>query len=154
MNRLIASLAVLVLLFWSLFVYRLILRIPDSRNHQSSEISASHAATAQELLALLHPKAGTFKDVRDPFRAPEGRKTQPRKAAERTEDKAPPVVKEHPQISLDAVLPGDNPVAILKYHGESAVVKQGQAIWGVTVVSIDASKVILDYEGDDFELRP
>lgn len=30
---------------------------------------------------------------------------------------------------LDAILPGDKPVAILKYRGESAVVCVGQEIW-------------------------
>lgn len=59
----------------------------------------------------------------------------------------------HPAIMLDAVLPGDNPVAILKFRGESAVVKVGQEIWGVTVSAIKNDGVILHDEIGDFEIK-
>ncbi|MCQ2101342.1 MAG: hypothetical protein MJZ10_13675 [Fibrobacter sp.] len=36
-------------------------------------------------------------------------------------------------LTLDAILPGDNPVAIIKFRGESAVVSVGQEIWNVVV---------------------
>lgn len=58
----------------------------------------------------------------------------------------------HPQITLDAILPGDNPVAILKFHGESAVVSVGQEIWGVTVASIEAERVALRFDGTSFSI--
>ncbi|MCQ2054982.1 MAG: hypothetical protein MJY82_06790 [Fibrobacter sp.] len=54
---------------------------------------------------------------------------------------------------LDAILPGDKPVAILKYRGESAVVCVGQEIWDVTVVAIGADQVTLKYEGETFTVR-
>ena len=61
--------------------------------------------------------------------------------------------KQHPPITLDAILPGRNPVAILKFHGESAVVSVGQKIWDVTVVAIKNDRVILKDEIGKFELK-
>jgi len=64
-----------------------------------------------------------------------------------------PPPKEHPPITLDAILPGNNPVAILKFHGESAVVSVGQKIWEVTVIAIKNDCVILRDEIGKFELK-
>ena len=61
--------------------------------------------------------------------------------------------KQHKPITLDAILPGRNPVAILKFHGESAVVSVGQKIWDVTVVAIKNDRVILKDEIGKFELK-
>ena len=65
----------------------------------------------------------------------------------------PALPKEHLPITLDAILPGNNPVAILKLRGESAVVSVGQKIWDVTVVAIKDDRVILRDETGKFELK-
>ena len=61
--------------------------------------------------------------------------------------KAPP-----PSITRDVILSGSNPVAILKFRGESAVVSVGQEIWGVTVKEIGATSVTLVYKDGEFTL--
>ena len=56
-----------------------------------------------------------------------------------------------PSITLDAILPGANPVAILKYRGESAVVSVGQEAWGATVIRIREDSVKLRMGSTEFE---
>ena len=108
----------------------------------------------KDMLALLKPQEISVEKLRDPFRLPGRLAPKPKvepKAAKSKEQASSP--KEHPPITLDAILPGNNPVAILKFHGESAVVSVGQKIWDVTVVSIKNDRVILRDEIGKFELK-
>ena len=66
-------------------------------------------------------------------------------------DQTAPAPVKTPAIELDAILPGANPVAILKYRGESAVVSVGQDAWGATVVRIRDNSVTLRVENIEFE---
>ena len=107
------------------------------------------------LLAHLAPQPMPSDSLRDPFQLPQAYMPAPKSVRVRT--KAAPVqsaekTPEFPDIALDAILPGDNPVAILKFHGESAVVSVGQEVWGVTVVVIGQNEVTLRFEGKTFNI--
>ncbi|MCQ2063140.1 MAG: hypothetical protein MJY99_07360 [Fibrobacter sp.] len=108
------------------------------------------------LLAHLAPQPMPSDSLRDPFQLPQAYMPAPKSVRVRTKAAPmPPAEKtpEFPDIALDAILPGDNPVAILKFHGESAVVSVGQEVWGVTVVVIGQNEVTLRFEGKTFNIR-
>jgi ABC-type uncharacterized transport system, periplasmic component len=108
----------------------------------------------KDMLVLLRPQEIDEKKLRDPFSLPKQFMPKPKPAPVKVvKPKELPPPKEHPPITLDAILPGNNPVAILKFHGESAVVSVGQKIWDVTVVAIKNNSVILRDEIGKFELK-
>lgn len=107
----------------------------------------------KDMLSLLKPQEISVKNLRDPFSLPKQLMPKPKVEPKVVKPKevAPP--KEHPPITLDAILPGNKPVAILKFNGESSVVSVGQKIWGVTVVAIKNDRVILKDDIGKFELK-
>ena len=108
----------------------------------------------KDMLVLLRPQEIDEKKLRDPFSLPKQFMPKPKPAPVKVaKSKELPPPKEHPPITLDAILPGNNPVAILKFHGESAVVSVGQKIWSVTVIAIKNDCVILRDEIGKFELK-
>ena len=108
----------------------------------------------KNMLALLRPQEIDEKKLRDPFSLPKQFMPKPKPAPVKVvKPKELPPPKEHPPITLDAILPGNNPVAILKFRGESAVVSVGQKIWDVTVFAIKNDRVILRDEIGKFELK-
>ena len=114
----------------------------------------SSSLSLKDMLSLLQPQEITFENLRDPFSLPKQFMPKPKPAPVKVvKPKELPPPKEHPPITLDAILPGNNPVAILKFRGESAVVSVGQKIWDVTVVAIKNDRVILRDEIGKFELK-
>ena len=129
-----------------------------SRNANSSgsavSLKNSSSLSLKDMLSLLQPQEFSLDSLRDPFGLPKSLLPKPKPApvkVAKAKELLPP--KEHPPITLDAVLPGNNPVAILKFRGESAVVSVGQKIWDVTVVAIKNDRVILRDEIGKFELK-
>lgn len=114
----------------------------------------SSSLSLKDMLSLLQPQEITFENLRDPFSLPKSLLPKPKPAPVKVaKPKELPPPKEHPPIALDAILPGNNPVAILKFRGESAVVSVGQKIWDVTVVAIRNDRVVLRDEIGKFELK-
>lgn len=114
----------------------------------------SSSLSLKDMLSLLQPQEITFENLRDPFSLPKSLLPKPKPVSVKVvKPKELPPPKEHPPITLDAILPGNNPVAILKFRGESAVVSVGQKIWDVTVVAIKNDRVILRDEIGKFELK-
>ena len=114
----------------------------------------SSSLSLKDMLSLLQPQEITFENLRDPFSLPKSLLPKPKPASVKVvKPKELPPPKEHPPITLDAILPGNNPVAILKFRGESAVVSVGQKIWDVTVVAIKNDRVVLRDEIGKFELK-
>ena len=107
----------------------------------------------KDMLSLLKPQEISVEKLRDPFSLPKQLMPKPKVEPKVVKPKevAPP--KEHPPITLDAILPGNKPVAILKFQGESAVVSVGQKIWDVTVIAIKNERVILKDDVGKFELK-
>lgn len=129
-----------------------------TRNDDSTKAAKAKSPKAnlglKDMLALLRPQEIDESKLRDPFSLPKQFMPKPKPAPVKVaKPKELPPPKEHPPITLDAILPGDNPVAILKFHGESAVVSVGQKIWDVTVVAIKNDCVILRDEIGKFELK-
>lgn len=129
-----------------------------SRNANSSgsavSLKNSSSLSLKDMLSLLQPQEFSLDSLRDPFGLPKSLLPKPKPApvkVAKAKELLPP--KEHPPITLDAILPGNNPVAILKFRGESAVVSVGQKIWDVTVVAIKNDRVILRDEIGKFELK-
>lgn len=106
----------------------------------------------KDMLAMLLPQEISVEKLRDPFGLPKQLMPKP-VSAKPAVAKVQPEPKQHKPITLDAILPGRNPVAILKLQGESAVVSVGQKIWDVTVVAIKNDRVILKDEIGKFELK-
>ena len=114
----------------------------------------SSSLSLKDMLSLLQPQKFSLDSLRDPFGLPKSLLPKPKPAPVKVaKPKELPPPKEHPPITLDAILPGNNPVAILKFRGESAVVSVGQRIWEVTVVAIKNDCVILRDEIGRFELK-
>ena len=114
----------------------------------------SSSLSLKDMLSLLQPQEFSLEGLRDPFGLPKSLLPKPKPAPVKVaKPKELPPPKEHPPITLDAILPGNNPVAILKFRGESAVVCVGQKIWDVTVVAIKNDRVILRDEIGKFELK-
>lgn len=114
----------------------------------------SSSLSLKDMLSLLQPQEFSLDSLRDPFGLPKSLLPKPKPAPVKVaKAKELPPPKEHPPITLDAILPGNNPVAILKFRGESAVVSIGQKIWEVTVVAIKNDCVILKDDIGKFELK-
>ena len=114
----------------------------------------SSSLSLKDMLSLLQPQEFSLDSLRDPFGLPKSLLPKPKPAPVKVaKPKELPPPKEHPPITLDAILPGNNPVAILKFRGESAVVSVGQKIWDVTVVAIKNDRVVLRDEIGKFELK-
>lgn len=160
MNKLIVFMVSLTLLLWGMFLWKMSDKVASRKDSEieKSEQVASANLDMQGVLSLLEPQEMLTADARNPFLLPK-RFTQVPKLVKREqnipvkEESLPAPAVSHPAIMLDAVLPGDNPVAILKFRGESAVVKVGQEIWGVTVSAIKNDGVILHDEIGDFEIK-
>ena len=123
-------------------------------NDSTKAVNASQKKSSmglKDMLTLLRPQEISVEKLRNPFSLPKQFMPKSKVAPAKPKEQAPP--KEHPAITLDAILPGNNPVAILKFKGESAVVSVGQKIWGVAVIAIKNDRVILKDEIGKFELK-
>jgi hypothetical protein len=126
----------------------------NAKNPVKAAGSNKASLSLGEMLALLKPQEISFENLRNPFSLPKSLLPKPKPAPVKVvKPKELPPPKEHPPITLDAILPGNNPVAILKFRGESAVVSVGQKIWEVTVVAIKNDRVVLRDEIGKFELK-
>lgn len=156
MNKLLVFMVSLTLLLWGAFLWKLADRVDSGKVPESVEVNIPNAnLDMRSLLALLEPQKGPVEGLRDPFRLPKQFAPAPKvvrqggKKNVDSPDASPAVAL--PSITLDAILPGAKPVAILKYRGESAVVSVGQEVWGATVVRIHEDSVKLRMGGTEFE---
>ncbi len=145
-------LMLLGLLFWGSFAYHLWKRVPKSSSETESVSVA--AISVDDLSRLVMPQSEPPENLRDPFQLPAAFRPAPKTAKSPVEKAVAPVpVKVKPAITLDAILPGERPVAILRHKGATSVVRVGQEIWSVTVLEIARDFVKIDYDGESFELR-
>lgn len=154
MNRSLAFLVFCGLLFWSVFAYRLLEKTPKSI--LDAEETAVADISIDNLFQWMKPQEKPSEKLRDPFLLPEI--FRPSFKVKQTilinEKKSEPVVIiPKPQITLDAILPGERPVAILRHKGTTAVVRVGQEIWSVKIEKITPESVTLHYAGEFFELK-
>lgn len=157
MNKFIVLLVTATMLVWGVFLYRMADNVNGNKG-TGSEVAEVRTLDFKSLLKNLNAQTKMDRGARDPFALPQSYapkvqasvknvKKENHAVIEDAVRKAPP-----PSITLDAILPGSNPVAILKFRGESAVVSVGQEIWGVTVKTIDAASVTLVYSDGEFTL--
>lgn len=154
MNKFVITMAAMALLFWGFFVKKLLTRIPKSTESSASAEATTSLPSLEELAQWMAPQPLPPKNLRDPFRPVGLPALAPKKVAVPAKAEAvaaPPALR--PDITVDAILPGDNPVAILRHNGETAVVRMGQAVWGATVQAIGANTVTILSGGGTFELR-
>ena len=154
MNKLILLFVTGTVLFWGVFLSKLIRNVNLEPSKDAVENNVVKNLNFDDLLNYIKPQKLNLTDLRNPFLVPPAfSKKRGVKIAKLdvagSESETAPV----PAITLDAILDGDNPVAILKYKGESAVVSVGQAIWGVNILSIGENKVVLGYGGKKLELN-
>ena len=159
MNKFIVILVAGTMLVWGVFLYRMSENVNGGKA-ANAEVAEVHTLDFKSLLKNLEPQSKAEKGTRDTFALPLSYAPKAPallKIARKDDSSAKPSEALHkvppPSITLDAILPGSNPVAILKFRGESSVVSVGQQIWGVTVKSIDASSVTLVYSDGEFTLR-
>lgn len=155
MNKLLVFMISLTLLLWGAFLWKLADRVDSGKVPESVEVNVPNAnLDMRSLLALLEPQKGPVQGLRDPFGLPKQFAPAPkaaRSAGKKSVDPSNPSPVALPSITLDAILPGANPVAILKYRGESAVVSVGQEAWGATVIRIREDSVKLRMGKTEFE---
>jgi type IV secretory pathway VirB10-like protein len=157
MNKFIALVVAVTLLFWGALLYKLTGNQDSPTQEQASSLEVGKDLNFNDLLDRLKHQTLDTKGIRNPFEQPAAPKPVVKVVKEVARDtvvEKPKPVKPKPRITLDAILPGDNPVAILKHNGESAVVSVGQDIWNVHIESISADKVTIAYDGGTLELAP
>ncbi|MCQ2090730.1 MAG: hypothetical protein MJY93_10865 [Fibrobacter sp.] len=169
MNKFLVFLVTTTVLVWGIFLFKMSDKVDSRKSGEQSMWEELSGKSTQDietrldfksLLSRLNPQDMPADSLRDPFKLPASMLPPPPrprvvKAAEPVAPvtvAAPPPPKP-PSITLDAILPGDNPVAIIKFRGESAVVSVGQEIWNVVVESIETNRVVLQYAGGTFEIR-
>ena len=152
MNKIIIIMVLLGFAFWGTFVSKLINRIPSEKT-MAAEAPPANLPTLDDLQKWIRPQPLPPPGLRDPFcpannPAPASRKPSPGNAV-----KVAPNPIERPNIGIDAILPGDNPVAILRHNGETAIVRVGQTVWNVSVLAVGSSSVTLQMGGQSFVLQ-
>lgn len=170
MNKFLVLLVTVTLMIWGVFLFKMSDKVDSQKSSEMSMWEELSGKSAQDietrldfksLLSRLNPQEMPADSLRDPFKLPASILPPPPKPrvvkvasapVEAPVAVAPPPPKP-PSITLDAILPGDNPVAIIKFRGESAVVSVGQEIWNVVVQSIESNRVVLQYAGGTFEIR-
>lgn len=165
MNKFLALLITATILLWGVFLFKMSNKVDggkfssrfDLENSTESSLDVEKQLDFKSLLARLEPQPAPVEKLRDPFAVPSVFAPAVAKPRVVKSDEPPADTQKatviFPSIALDAILPGDKPVAILKYRGESAVVCVGQEIWDVVVVAIEADQVTLKYEGKSFEVK-
>ena len=157
MNKFLVLMVSFTLLLWGAFLWKMSDKVnPDSSTIIGKEFSDNERnLDFKGLLVRLEPQPLPAENLRDPFKLPKIYAPAPKAVRPRVQTDVVPVLEQRafPAITLDAILPGDNPVAILKYHGESAVVSVGQEIWGVTVELISQEGVTLRFGEEVFKIK-
>ena len=167
MNKFLVLLVCATVLVWGVFLFKMSDKVNSGKN--ANEVSMMGELSGdvprdietrldfKGLLSRLKLQEMPDTNIRNPFDLPEGVFAPSPKARAGARLAKSPSDSEssqaRPAIVLDAVLPGENPVAILKFRGESAVVCVGQKIWDVAVVAIEPERVLLRYGGSTFEIR-
>lgn len=166
MNKFLVLLITSTVLIWGVFLFKMSDKV-NSGNvsdeySQMRELSGDGVRDIEKhldfkgMLTRLKPQDMPDTNLRNPFSLPEGVFSPPkeRNAVKSVKPaQSETSVQEVPPLVLDAVLPGDKPVAIVKFRGESAVVCVGQKIWDAVVVSIEPNRVVMRYGGKTFEIR-
>lgn len=149
MNRPFIGLLTLAIGVWCWVVFQLLSAILGSDGDASALASREMPALSRSLLAA---PAEPLELKRDPFRsalyaekpAPVAKPSVARKPV------AAPIAP--PDVTVDGILMGDAPVAILKKGGVTELVKAGQSVWDLTVVKITEGQVVLRKQGKLFTL--
>jgi len=154
MNRWIALLLMFGLVFWGVVIYRMTEKLPSSKPLIENTVATM---SIEDITRLSKKQKAPPKELKNPFSIPSIyrptiKNTKPTVAVvENTKPEKPIVAK--PAITLDAILPGDRPVAILRYKGSTSVVRVDQEIWSVKIKSITSESVTIEYAGFLFEIR-
>lgn len=148
MNRYLALFLVLGIGFWAVFAYRIA---------WNGKLIGSHAQSVQPSQVEPLPISGgvvadsQLKHLRNPFAMPQVSHS----VKNRREHLVKPVevAKDPLPYTLDAILPGDTPLAILRRGSSTVIAGLGQKAWDATVLHVDAEMVRLEYHGSEYELR-
>lgn len=166
MNKFLVFLVTITILVWGIFLFKMSVKADFQKFLDEESMWEGYSGkTVQDietrldfniLLSRLNPQEMPADTLRDPFDLPaslfpSSSKSRVEKNALVTDSASSSPI--HPSITLDAILSGDNPVAIIKFHGESAVVCVGQKVWNVVVKAIESDRVVLDYASGTFEIR-
>lgn len=144
MNRWIALLLMFGLVFWGVVIYRMTEKLPSSKPLIENTVATM---SIEDITRLSKKQKAPPKELKNPFSIP----SIYRPTIKNTKPEKPIVAK--PAITLDAILPGDRPVAILRYKGSTSVVRVDQEIWSVKIKSITSESVTIEYAGVLFEIR-
>ncbi|OWV10260.1 hypothetical protein B7992_11490 [Fibrobacter sp. UWH1] len=172
MNKFLVFLVSTTILIWGVFLFKMSDKVDGQQrsglwavyegNPQVESQDIETRLDFKSLLARLKPQLMPSGSARDPFCIPASLfpvVAKPRVVTAKTVEVpdsllvGPKPKPKPPSITLDAVLPGDNPVAIIKFRGESSVVRVGQEIWDVVVESIRPDGVELRFGEDIFTIR-
>lgn len=148
MNRYLALFLVLGIGFWAVFAYRIALNGKLIGNHTQS-IKASPAELMPNSKAAVSDSQ--LKNLRNPFFMPKTAntlKTRVVKSVNPIQAAKAPL-----PYTLDAILPGDKPLAILRNGSATVIAGPGQKAWDATVVKVESSLVQLEFRGSEYELR-
>jgi len=141
MNKWFALFVLLGVAVWLGFAWKLAVRghLVSMPELGSSEVHADAASTSNTM------QSGIPLPTRNPFVPPA--KIFPVHIASATATKVQQTPRDTtpPPYRLDAVLPGENPVAIIRYGQQTMLVKPGQKAWEAEVISVGKDEVTIRY---------
>jgi hypothetical protein len=119
----------------------------------SATSQAAPDASLPMLAALTRPHPALDTTFRDPFLSYlYVQKPAPPAPKGPVVTKAPLKVVEPPKATVNGILWGDPPVAILQQDGVTELVKAGAEIWGLKVLKIDRHEVVVQKDGRKYSL--
>jgi hypothetical protein len=133
---------------WGYVVMQIILSLLGRVEEPSRTAGNDPLPGAAMLLRVLPPLDTSFRDPFQSFLYSE----KPVPKVVKPVVKALPKAIEPPRATLNGILWGDAPVAILKQDGQTEVVKEGAEIWDLKVIKIERNQVTVRKQGKQFTL--
>ena len=135
--------------YWlSVVALSLVFLYINLQSFKEKESEENNSAMEQNLLLDFNLKESKLDTpTLDPFKALLYRK-------KRFVHKKPRPVKEveTPNFSINSIMWGGNPVVLLKRNGQTKVSKQGDVVWGWTILTINKDSILLIKDGNKYTL--
>ena len=149
-------------LYWAIFIGLSLLflswrDLDTNINNASMTISDASSDSNRELTFLTAPENLPDSLNRDPFQSQlyQMKPVLVKRDSTATHLSAP--IKEAetpPDIHVDAILWGPNPVVIFRQNGQTELARVGQKVYGVSVVKIEQHRVVIQKDKKEFVIIP
>ena len=121
----------------------------ETDSQRGSEVEKSFE---EEIESLVVKKDSVVMDAKDPFEAFLLKKSKPKKVVKKKRKKSnvPQLKISPPAAKIEAILWGKEPVAIVKWNGQTHFMKKGKMHEGYKLVRIEKKQVVFAKSGKKF----